>query len=154
MKNYTTQPGEVVHKLSDKRVGYGDLVSSLIMPEELPEINEEQLKNPKDFRLIGTFVPRTDIPAKVDGSAQFAADIRLPDMLYGVYERGRIHGAVPTLKNETAILGLPGVIKVVSIDHAIGVIAKTIEQALSAKEQLNISWSNPKAKGFHSQDIL
>ena len=148
-----TRPGEVVHKLSDKIIPYGELVTSLVMPEELPEISEDQLKNPKDFRLIGTYIPRTDIPGKVDGSAQFAADIILPDMLYGVFERGRIHGAVPTLTNETDILSLPGVIKIVSIDYAIGIIAKTIEQALAAKEQLKISWSNPKAQGFHSQDI-
>ncbi len=99
------------------------LVNGLVMPETLPEISEAQLKDPKEFRLIGTVIPRTDIPEKVDGSAIFAGDIQLPDMVYGVIERGRIHGARPELQNEKDILELPGVIKVVPLDHGIGIIA-------------------------------
>ncbi len=153
IEELTTVPGMVVHLDSDKKIAYGALVSDLVMPETLPEISEAQLKDPKDFRLIGTVIPRTDIPEKVDGSAIFAGDIQLPDMVYGVIERGRIHGARPELQNEKVILGMPGVIKVVPLDHGIGIIALNMEQALTAKEQLQINWSNPKASGFDSQKI-
>lgn len=153
IEELTTEPGMVLHQASDKEITYGELVTDLVMPETLPDISDDQLKDPKDFRLIGTVIPRTDIPEKVDGSAIFASDIQLPDMVHGVIERGRIHGARPELQNEEVILDMPGVIKVVSLDHGIGIIALTIEQALAAKEQLQINWSNTEAKGFNSQKI-
>ena len=78
----------VIHDKTNKKISFGDLVPFLVMPETLPEFTNEQLKISKDFKLIGTDVPRTEIPSKVDGSAQFAIDVRLPSMVYGVLERG------------------------------------------------------------------
>jgi len=149
----TTGPSEVIHEKSGKKIAYGDLVPYLSMPETLPDFNEGGLKDPKDFKLIGSQIPRTEIPEKVDGSALFAIDIRLPDMVYGVLERGALHGAKPTLANEQDILAMEGVLKVVPFDHGIGVVANTMEAALIAKKALDISWSNAPAKGFNSQEI-
>ncbi len=150
----STGPGRVLHKKSGKEIDYGSLVSNLSIPENLPEINEAQLKDPKDFRLIGTVIPRTDIPAKVNGKAKFAMDLRLPNMVYGVFDRGRMHGAKPILRNSSNVLNLPGVLKIVPVDYGIGVIAETLEQALAAKEKLDIEWTTPDVKGFHSGEIF
>ena len=149
----TTGPSEVIHEKSDKKIGYGALVAYLAMPETLPDFSETGLKDPKDFRLIGSQIPRTEIPEKVDGSALFAIDLRLPNMVYGVLERGALHGATPTLTNEEDILAMEGVLKVVPFDYAIGVVANTLEAALSAKKALAIQWGDAQAKGFNSQDI-
>ncbi|NND15435.1 MAG: molybdopterin-dependent oxidoreductase, partial [Eudoraea sp.] len=92
----TTQDSFVIHENSNKRIGFGELVPFLVMPETLPDFTGEGLKNQIDFGLIGKKIPRTEIPDKVSGSAQFAIDIRLPDMVYGVLERGKLHGAKPT----------------------------------------------------------
>ena len=97
----TTVNGVVTHAGSKRQMDYGSLVPLLELPDPLPEIEEGDLKHPKDFQLVGKVIPRTEIPAKVDGSAQFAIDIRLPDMVYGVMERGNLHGATPTLTNES-----------------------------------------------------
>ncbi|WP_281540584.1 xanthine dehydrogenase family protein molybdopterin-binding subunit [Maribacter aestuarii] len=149
----TTGDSFVFHESSDKKISYGELVPYLTMPEELPDFTVEQLKQPKDFRLIGKDIPRTEIPAKVDGSAQFAIDIRLPEMVYGVLERGKLHGARPTLRNEEEILAQEGVLKIVPFDYAIGVVAMTLEQALKAKSLLQIDWSDSDASGFNSQEV-
>ena len=149
----TTSVGKVVHEASGREMDYGELVPFLQMPENLPDFTEEGLKQPGEFRLIGKVLPRTDIPSKVDGSAQFAMDIRLPGMLYGVLERGRLHGSAPELTNETEILGMPGVLRVVSLDHAIGVIAGTLEEALAAKKQLRITWGPSPAAGHDSSQV-
>jgi isoquinoline 1-oxidoreductase beta subunit len=149
----TTMESHVVHESSDRKISYGDLVSYLTMPETLPDFSETGLKDPKDFRLIGSKIPRTEIPEKVDGSAQFAIDLRLPDMVYGVLERGKLNGAKPSLKNETEILAMDGVLKVVPFDYAIGIVANTLEAALNAKKALDIDWSDAQAKGFNSQEI-
>lgn len=149
----TTGNSFVVHKSNDKKISYGELVPFLMMPEELPDFTEDQLKQPKDFRLIGAAIPRTEIPTKVNGSAQFAIDIRLPEMVYGVLERGKLHGARPTLLNETEILALEGVLKIIPYDYAVGLVATSLEKALNAKSLLKIDWSASDASGFNSQEV-
>ena len=149
-----TDRGFVINTQNDQRIGYGELIPFLEMPETLPDFTPEELKQPKDFRLIGKDIPRMEIPAKVDGSAQFAGDMQLPDMVYGVLERGNLHGAKPTLTNESDILAAEGVLKIVPFDYAIGIIASSLEQALAAKKLLKIDWSDAEASGFNSQEIF
>ena len=149
----TTMDSQVIHESSDRKISYGELVPYLKLPETLPDFSETGLKDPKDFRLIGGRIPRAEIPEKVQGSAQFAIDIRLPDMVYGVLERGKLNGAKPSLKNEAEILAMNGILKIVTFDHAIGIVASTLEEALTAKKALKIDWSDAQAKGFNSQEI-
>ncbi len=154
MAELRTDQGFVINTQDDQRISYGELIPFLEMPETLPDFTPEQLKKPKDFRLIGKDIPRKEIPVKVDGSAQFAGDLRLPDMVYGVLERGNLHGAKPTLTNESDILAVEGVLKIVPFDYAIGIIASSLEQALAAKKILKINWSDSEATGFNSQEIF
>jgi len=149
----STSDSYVLHEKSNKKLSYGELIPFLEMPEKLPKISALQLKEPKDFKLIGKEVPRTEIPSKVNGSAQFAIDIQLPDMVYGVIERGNLHGSEPTLTNEKEILGLEGILKIIPFDYAIGVIATTLDKALMAKKLLKIDWSKSIASGFNSDEI-
>ena len=153
LEELSTGPHEVIHATSNKKISFGDLVPFLTMPESLPDFETEGLKDPKDFRLIGSEIPRTEIPKKVNGTALFAIDLQLPNMVYGVLERGNLHGAKPTLNNEADILAMEGILQIVPFDYAIGVVATTLEAALSAKKALNIAWSEAQPKGFNSQDI-
>ena len=141
----------VLHEKSGQKISFGELVPLLTMPTALPDFTEDQLKNPKDFQLIGKNIPRTEIPAKVNGTAQFAIDVRLPDMVYGALERGKLHGARPTLLNESEILAQAGVIRIVQFDYAIGLIASTLKGVLDAKKLLKIDWSTATSSGYHSQ---
>jgi isoquinoline 1-oxidoreductase subunit beta len=149
----TTAKSVVKHENSGKEISYGELVPFLTIPESIPEFTVEQIGARKEFRLIGKEIPRTEIPSKVNGTAQFAIDIRLPDMVYGVLERGNLHGSKPTLTNESEIKALDGVLKIVSFDYAIGIVASSLEKALSAKKLFRIDWSESKATGFNSQEI-
>ena len=153
MDKLRTESGFVINNKTDKKMSYGELVAFLDVPPTLPDFQEDQLKNPKEFRLIGKDIPRYEIPAKVNGTAKFTMDIRLPDMLYGLLERGKLHGAKPTLQNEKEILGMHGVQKIIPFDYAIGVIATSLELALAAKKALKIDWSNAAATGYNSQEI-
>lgn len=154
ISDVTTDFGWVINRRDNQKLNYGELVPFLEIPETLPDFTNEQLKNPQDYRLIGKAIPRIDIPQKVNGSAQFAIDVRLPDMVYGVLERGNVHGAKPALKNKEDIMALNGVIKVVPFDYAIGIIGITLEDVLAAKKQLKIEWSDAAASGFNSQEIF
>ena len=153
IEELTTDNGSVIHEKDKQEITFGAIVPFLEIPETLPEFTASQLKDPSSFRLIGQDLPRIDIPSKVNGTAQFAIDVRLPNMLYGVLERGKVHGAKPNIKNEEAVLAIEGVLKIVSFDYAIGIIAESLEQALAAKKQVNIEWSEINENSFDSQEI-
>ena len=76
--------GVVSHAASGRRAGYGELAgaAALIDPP-----GEPTLKKPEDFTLIGKPVKRLDIPAKVNGSAEFGVDVRLPGMSWAALNR-------------------------------------------------------------------
>lgn len=147
----STSNGMIFHLSNNQEIAYEEVIPFLVMPDPIPEFTNDELKPISEFQYIGKDKPRFDIPSKVNGKAQFAIDVRLPDMLYGVIERGLVHGAQPQLQNESEILELQGVKKVVTLDHGIGIIAEKIEWALAAKAMLNITWSNAKVSGFNSQ---
>jgi isoquinoline 1-oxidoreductase beta subunit len=78
--------GSVLHKKSGRTVGYGALVEAAEkLP--LPDPDKVPLKDVSKFELIGHATPRVDIPSKVNGSAQFGIDVRVPDMLFAVVAR-------------------------------------------------------------------
>lgn len=148
----TTKPSWVIHEKSGKKISYGDLVPLLKIPERIPEIQNNQLKDPTDFLLIGKDIPRADIPEKVNGTATFAMDLQMPNTVYGMIERGKVHGAQPTLTNEAAIRSMNGFIELVPLEYGIGIIASSINHAMAIKKALNINWSEAKATGFNSQE--
>ncbi len=150
-----TDAGLVTHQKSGRQVSYGEITSFIKIPASIPEIPEEQLKRPDQFRLIGSVLPRYDIPAKVDGSALFAMDVQVPGMLYGVIERGTIHGSQPTLQNEQAIRSLEGIVELVMLEYGVGIVATSLEKALNAKKRIKIQWSEDvKAVGHSSQEAF
>ncbi len=152
-KDLITEPGLVIHPASGRRMPYGEIAAFAKAPATIPDIPESQWKRPEDFRLIGKKLPRFDIPAKVDGSAQYSIDVQLPGMLYGALTRSPVNGTRPELLNEADIRDMEGLIEIVSYDHAIGIIAETFEQALKAKRMLQIRWNeDAKAKNYNSQE--
>lgn len=151
----TTGPSTVEHKTSGKKISYGEIVDILQVPAVIPEMATDELKDPASFRLIGKVMPRFDIPAKVDGSAQFAMDIQVPEMHYGVLERGKVHGAKPTLTNSAEIQNMEGIVAIVPFAYGIGIVATTLEKALAAKGKLAIDWdNNVPARNHNSQEDL
>src|SRR5881628_2059729 len=72
------EKGAVIHVPSGRRLTYGSLAARAAA---LPVPTDAPLKDAKDFRLVGTRVTRLDTPSKVDGSAQFGIDVKVPGML-------------------------------------------------------------------------
>ncbi|CAN0541590.1 unnamed protein product, partial [Laminaria digitata] len=147
----TTAPGIVVHKASGKQISYGDLASIAVVPDELPEAS---LKSPAEFRLIGTSMPRHDIPAKTDGTALYAMDVKVPDMAYAMITRSPVHNGRPESYNQSDIESMPGVISTISMDYGVGILGESIEVVLKARKQLKVEWSGAVATGLDSQEKL
>ena len=163
-----TEPGFVVNPASGQRLGYGEIAAFGEVPGTLPAVDPKELKQRKDFRLIGKSVPRRDIPSKVNGSAQFAMDIRLPGMVYASSLHSPVHdaqrkvwevtglaaSAEPESWNEEEVRRMSGVIAVVKLPNAIAVVADSFASARVARGALKVNWKKAKAEGFDSERAL
>jgi isoquinoline 1-oxidoreductase beta subunit len=145
--------GEVVHRPTGRRLAYAELVEAAAkLP--MPDLETVPLKDPKNFRLIGKSIPRTDTPMKVDGSARFGIDVRAPGMLYAVIARCPTFGGKPKKFNAEAAKKVPGVRHVVEIPavggaHSAGgvaVVADNTWAAMQGREALGIEWD----RGAHA----
>jgi isoquinoline 1-oxidoreductase subunit beta len=93
-------------------------ITDWTLPDVLP------LRQNDEGRLRGESLPRLDVPAKIDGSANFAADIRLPEMIFAAIRMGPVGGGRLTGADETAAKRVPDVLGVVRQDRWIAVTAR------------------------------
>ncbi|MBT2793680.1 xanthine dehydrogenase family protein molybdopterin-binding subunit [Paraburkholderia strydomiana] len=130
--------GQVIHAASNRSIGYGQLVDAaakLPVPQNVP------LKDPKDFKIIGTAVKRLDSPEKVDGTAMFGLDVRLPDMVYAAIANCPVFGGKLASVDDTNAKKIPGVRQVVKIDNAVAVIGDHTWAAKRGLQALDIKWN-------------
>jgi isoquinoline 1-oxidoreductase subunit beta len=142
--------GEVVHAASGRRAPYGALVGAASkLP--VPDLKAVVLKDPKEFRIIGRPIPRTDVPSKVDGSARFGIDVRVPGMLYAVIARCPTFGGKVKSFDAAKAKGLPGVKQVLEVPAGppgtfstggVAVVADSTWNAIKGREALTIEWDH------------
>ncbi|MDH3371806.1 MAG: molybdopterin-dependent oxidoreductase [Gammaproteobacteria bacterium] len=150
-----TEPNFVIDPVNRRSLSYGEIAAFARIPDVLPAVARDELKKPRDFRLIGKPVARRDIPAKVDGSAQYSIDVQLPGMVYASVVHAPVQLAKPASWNNDEVRKLPGVIEVVALEHGVAVVADTFEHVLAARSTLQIEWDrSAKAHGFDSEPML
>ena len=130
--------GWVVHPPSERRLTFGALAieaARLRVPTP-PTIKEE------DRRVIGTpsDLKRLDSPAKVDGSAVFGADVRVPGMLYASVAQCPVFGGKVSAFDPAAALKVPGVVRVERVGDGVAVLAKSTWAAFRGREALRVTW--------------
>src|SRR5438128_10587304 len=141
--------GFVIHVPSGRRLPYGTLAAraaSLPVPTDVP------LKDPKDFRLVGTRVKRLDTPGKVDGSAQFGIDVKVPGMLIASIERSPVLGGRVKRFNADRAKAMPGVRHVVALEPSswMGANAESGRCAAGGRR----GERSTKGEGPHPHDAL
>lgn len=128
--------GQVVHQSSGRKLAYGALASmAATMP--VPDVT---LKEAKDFRVLGTSVPRLDARSKVDGTALFGIDTVIPDLRIAVVVRCPVRGGKVKSFQAKEALASPGVEHVVAIENGIAVVAKSYWQARKAAALVTVEW--------------
>jgi isoquinoline 1-oxidoreductase beta subunit len=147
----TTEKGEVVHKASGRRIKYGALVDKAAA---LPVPKEVTLKEPKNFTLMGKSVPRLDIPEKVNGSAVFGMDVKLPGLLTARVVRCPVFGGKVASFNADKAKAVPGVKHVVQISSGVAVVADNYWTANKGAQALEIVWDEGKLATLNSADIM
>ncbi|MFH1112644.1 MAG: xanthine dehydrogenase family protein molybdopterin-binding subunit [Pseudomonadota bacterium] len=132
------EKGAVRHDKSKKSLSYGELANDAA---KLPVPKDTPLKKDAEFRYIGKYMPRTDIPEKVSGKAVFGYDVNLPDLHFAVLSRPPAYGAKPESFDEKAAMGVDGVAKVVPTPFGVAVCAKSLHAAQKGRDALNVKWS-------------
>jgi isoquinoline 1-oxidoreductase beta subunit len=153
----TTEPGVVVHARSGRRISYGDVVKFATVPEQPPQLTEADLKKPSQFRLIGRKdIQRVDVPSKVDGSAKYGIDVRLPGMLYASVLEAPFDGAKATNVNAADAMKIPGVKKVLPLPFGVAVLGDTVHATRKGRSALKVQWDAGGAKGggFDSEKAM
>jgi isoquinoline 1-oxidoreductase beta subunit len=120
---------------------------------ELSQPAKPRLKKTEEFMIMGTSKPRLDIPSKVDGSAIFGMDIKLPGMKYAAIKASPVFGARLISVNESAIKNMPGVHKVVKLESAVAVIADGYWLAKTALDKLEIEFEENGNETVSQSDI-
>lgn len=142
--------GYVYHDESGKKLSYGSLVE-LANTLEVPE--SVILKDPKDFRIIGKAYKSLDGLGKVDGSIKYGYDFELPGMLTAVIARiPKLGGSIESF-DDSAAMGVPGVLKVASITAGVVVIAENTWAALQGRKQLKVKWNDGPHADLSSRKI-
>jgi isoquinoline 1-oxidoreductase subunit beta len=118
---------------------YGELADAAA---KLPVPKDVKLKPKINFQLIGKPRPRTDTPGKVDGSAEFGLDVKLPGMLHAALAQSPVLGGKVQAVDSAAAEKMPGVRKVMITASGVVVVAEHFWQALKARNALAITWDS------------
>ena len=145
------QKSVVIHSASGRKATLGELAADAM---RMPVPKEVTLKDPKDWQLIGTKVPRLDSPGKTTGTAVFALDIRRPGMLTAVLKRPDQFGAKVVSFDATETKKIDGVVDVVQISSAVAVLAKDTWSAIRGRDALKVTWDASGAETRSTAEIF
>lgn len=157
-----TEDGFVVHA-DGRRTGFASLAQAAARVEGI-DASDVKLKEPGQFRLIGTPAPRRDSPAKVNGSAVFGIDVRPQGVVYAAVKMAPVVGATVGAFDGHKLSAMPGVLKVVDISHAlnpksgagasVAVVASSWWQARQAAAALPVTWNEGPEAHLSSEAIF
>jgi len=116
---------------------YGALADAA---SKLPAPAAPALKDPKQFSVIGKGLKRLDTPAKVDGTAPFGIDVRLPGMKYAVIARCPVFGGTVKTVDDAKAKLVPGVRQIVRVSTGVAVVADNTWSAMEGRRVLEITW--------------
>ncbi|HWQ36621.1 MAG TPA: molybdopterin cofactor-binding domain-containing protein, partial [Blastocatellia bacterium] len=167
----STASGRVHHKASNRSSGYGELAAkAATMP--VPDFKTLKLKDPKDYKIIGTTTNDVENNSIVTGKPIFGIDVSVPGMLYAVFEKTPVPGGKAVSANLDAIKALKGVRHAFivegkprpsnfpnflnddpGLEAGVAIVADTWWAAQSAREKLEVKWDAGKWATQNSADI-
>ena len=138
------QSGEVRHPLTGRSAKYGELAAEAV---RMPVPHSVALKQPQDFKLIGTSAKRLDTPAKVNGTAIYGIDVRPPGVKIATLAQSPVFGGRLKSVDDAAARAVKGVRQIVRLDDAVAVVADHMGAARKGLAALVIEWDDgPHAK--------
>ena len=142
----------VVHASSNRKLTYGELARKA---GTLPIPTDPPLKQSKDYKIVGKPLERLDVPAKVDGKAEYGIDFRLPGMKFAVLARCPVIGGKVANFDDKESKRNSGVSYVGKIsDSAVAVVADSVWGAIEGRRLLNVTWDEGPNKDLTSAAIF
>jgi isoquinoline 1-oxidoreductase beta subunit len=131
--------GKCLHKASNRVLSYGALAAAAaaVTLDKEPEI-----KTPDQYKLVGKWTARLDTPAKLDGSAKFGMDAKVPGMVYAAVWSAPVYGGSVKSVDDSALKGIRGIIKMVTLKDAVVVVADRYWRAKKGLDALKIEWGD------------
>ncbi len=134
-----------------KKATYGSLAAAA---SKVPVPEKVALKDPKDFTIVGKATRRLDTPAKVNGTAEFGIDVKMPGMVYASLEQCPVIGGTVKSVDSTRAKSMPGVIAVVEIPDGVAVVANSWWRANSARKALSVTWDEGAGAALNTATML
>jgi len=141
----------VVTSASGKKATYGELAADA---SKLPVPEKVDIKDPKDFRIVGKRTRRLDTPAKTNGTAEYGIDVKLPGMVYATLEQCPVIGGTVKSFDATKAKAMPGVIDVVQIPDGVAIVADTWWHAQKARSGLTVVWDEGAGASLTDKTML
>ena len=145
---------------ADRSITYGRLIGGKKFNVTLTGKNTDtttgvaKLKPVQEMKTVGTSPRRYDIPPKVNGTAKWAVDVKVPGMVHARNVRPPFAGATLISVDESSVKNIPGLIKVVTKGNYVAVVCEREENAVRAARQLKTQWKKPDTPPFPSSDDL
>ncbi len=145
---------------ASKHVSYGELIGGKKFHVALSGENINAIKGAapvkpvQELKNVGQSPQRYDIPAKVDGSLEWAVDVKLPGMVHARNIKPPFAGAKLVSIDESSVRDMPGFVKVVSKGNYVAVVCEREEQAITAARRLKVNWEKPATAPFPPSEQL
>lgn len=147
----TAKLSRLTHAASGKSATYGEMA---VLAAEYDAPVDAPLKAKADYTIVGKPIPRFDIPAKVDGSAVYGSDVRLPGLLFAAVALSPVFGGKLASVDEAPALAVKGVKKVLKLEDGVVVIADNTWRARMGLAALAPVWDEGPGAAHSSASIL
>src|SRR5262249_4847396 len=145
-----TENGRIIHKPTRQSLRFGEVAeeAARITPPKEPG-----LKPQSEWKLLGRSLRRVELAAKLNGSAIFGMDFRLPGLVHAAVMQSPVHGGAVSHFDKQSVTNLPGVIDVVPIPNGVAVVAKQYWQARQALKSLKVSFNDGPNASFSTESL-
>ena len=133
----SAQNSFVTHGPSKRRVSYGKVAEAA---SKLEPPKDVKLKDPRDWKLIGKSMKRIDIPDTVMGKQRYGIDTQLDGMLYAAVAQCPVFGGKVKAMDASKVEGRRGIVKVLSMESFVAVVADNWWRAKEALRDVHIDW--------------
>jgi isoquinoline 1-oxidoreductase subunit beta len=149
-KECTAANSVITHGPSGRTTTFGSVAAEAA---DMAPPAQIRLKDPKDWKLIGTRQRRLDVPDKVTGKPIYAIDVHLPGMLYAAIVQCPVFKGTLRSVDEAELAGMKGIRRVVKLPDAVAVVADNWWRAKKAAEALSVTWDFAGHAGVSSDTI-
>jgi isoquinoline 1-oxidoreductase subunit beta len=151
------EDSRVRHLPTGRSMSYGEIVAKVPITRTLSEddLKKIQLKKPDQYKIVGKWIQRLDIPEKTNGRAKFGIDTFLPGMVYAkvAYPPTR-EGSKHKSVDDSGAKRVKGYIQTVVNDDLVAVVADSYENAVKARDALKVTWDRGPYANVSTESIF